>query len=282
MAVTTTVKGCATFSKSKYFQLEQELCNLLDTSTVNTVLSVLRRVLNFDPNASTYNKEHGAKLMAKRRQQAAEQGVSLYVIAGVKKSYERTRKISECANHLCDSRGYEQYHNFCIRCFAHLYPDEPITRRQKTKESAVIHFIKDGWPDRPWVFDRRVDNGCSRYRPDIFLDLLTHTLIIEVDENQHDSYDCECENKRLMALFQDLGSRPLVLIRFNPDEYIKASGKKMKSCFVYKNQNGLPSVRNAGYWESRLETLRSRIEHHMDTVPHREVTVEHLYYDGFH
>ena len=90
----TAVKGCVCLSKSKYHQFEQELSDTLDASAVDQVLSVLKRVMKFDPNASTYNKEHGTKLMEKRRQQAAEQGVSLYVLAGVKKSYDK-RKTRE-------------------------------------------------------------------------------------------------------------------------------------------------------------------------------------------
>ena len=33
--------------------------------------------------------------------------------------------------------------------------------------------------------------------------------------------DCSCENKRIMEISQDLGHRPIVFIRFNPDEYNK-------------------------------------------------------------
>ncbi len=277
----TEVKGTRTLSKKKYYELEEQLKNDFNEEQVETIMSKLRAVLHFDPNISVYTEKMKDSIY-RRREMLKEAGVSTYVSSGTKAFYERTRGIDSCTNPLCDSRGYEQYRSYCIRCFAHMHPEEPITKRHKTKESSVIHFLKEAFPDKPWVFDRKVDNGCSRYRPDIFLDLLTHSLIVEVDENQHDSYDCECENKRLMALFQDLGSRPLVLIRFNPDEYTKASGKRMKSCFVYRNVNGLPSVRSPEYWESRLETLRSRIQHYLQIVPDREVTVEHLYYDGFH
>jgi hypothetical protein len=272
--------GQGTMTKKRFLEIKTLLENEPDLS-IDKVMETIKLVLNFDPNVTTYSSERGRQIVENRRKQAERMGVSTYFLNG-KAHYERTRGIDSCASHICDSRGYEQYRGYCIRCFAHMHPEEPITRRQKTKESSVIHFLNEAFPDRPWVFDRKVDNGCSRYRPDIFLDLLTHSLIVEVDENQHDSYDCECENKRLMALFQDLGSRPLVLIRFNPDEYTKASGKRMKSCFVYRNVNGLPSVRSPEYWDSRLETLRARIQHYLQIVPDREVTMEHLYYDGFH
>ena len=60
---------------------------------------------------------------------------------------------------------------------------------------------------------------CSKRRPDLFLDLGYQILIIEIDENQHLDYDCSCENKRIMELSQDVGHKPIVFIRFNPDEY---------------------------------------------------------------
>lgn len=44
---------------------------------------------------------------------------------------------------------------------------------------------------------------CSKRRPDILIDLETHLIIIEVDENQHKGYSCE--NKRIMEISQDLG-----------------------------------------------------------------------------
>ena len=55
-------------------------------------------------------------------------------------------------------------------------------------------------------------------RPDLMVDLGYQVVIIEIDENQHISYDCSCENKRLMQLSQDVGHRPVVFIRVHPDK----------------------------------------------------------------
>lgn len=107
------------------------------------------------------------------------------------------------------------------------------------------------------------------------------SYIVEVDENQHDIYDCTCENKRLMALFEDLGTRPLVMVRFNPDDYVTKDGSTVSSCFKYSKQKGMPAVSCKKEWENRLTTLKNVLEWHLDNVPEREVTVEHLYYDGF-
>ena len=55
----------------------------------------------------------------------------------------------------------------------------------------------------------------------MLLDLGYQVLIIEIDENQHEDYDSLCENKRLMEMSQYLNFRPIIFIRFNPDDYIK-------------------------------------------------------------
>ena len=60
-------------------------------------------------------------------------------------------------------------------------------------------------------------------------------IIVEIDENQHIDYDCSCENKRMMELSQDVGHRPIIFIRFNPDDYMKGN-KKISSCWVNNKQ----------------------------------------------
>lgn len=175
---------------------------------------------------------------------------------------------------------------YCLRCFIHLFPEKKVARGYKIKETHVVDVIKtlDNPHNYEMTFDKRT-GGCSARRPDILIDCLTHTVIIECDEEQHDSDDyCSCENKRMMQLFCDLANRPLILIRFNPDSYINASGKKVASCFKYHKQVGIPIIRNATEWKRRTQVLTERIRHHTrpSAVPSREITIEHLYYDGFH
>jgi hypothetical protein len=122
---------------------------------------------------------------------------------------------------------------------------------------AVRDFLRKTWPDCDITHDKRVD--CHAYRPDFVFDLGSHTIVIEIDENQHRSYDTSCDNKRLMSIFEGLGSRPMVMIRFNPDSY---EGHR-------------------GCWTKRLGTLEERIEFWFDNEPDRELSVEHLFFDGY-
>jgi hypothetical protein len=51
-------------------------------------------------------------------------------------------------------------------------------------------------------FDKVIEGGCSKKRPDLFIDFGSHCLIIEIDENRHTNY--ACEQKRMILLYEDI------------------------------------------------------------------------------
>ena len=167
-----------------------------------------------------------------------------------------------CKSTFCETRKNinKKYNGYCTRCYIHLFPDEPVSRNYKTKEYAVLEFIRNNYPEHTWVNDKIVDGGCSKKRPDIFLDLLTHSIIIEIDENQHKTYD-NCEIKRINLLFEDLGDRHIVFIRFNPDDYLDKNNNKITSCWGF-DRNGLSSVKKSKQfeWGYRLDTLKYTVD----------------------
>ena len=169
------------------------------------------------------------------------------------------------------------YKGYCLRDFMYLFPDEPVARNYKVKEKHVSDFIKLHFEEYVDSYDKQIQGGCSKRRPDVFIDLFTHSIIIEIDENQH--FDYSCENKRIMQIFEDLSNRPIVFIRFNPDKYIDENGETIKSCFKYHRISGVPMIDNEAEWNKRLETLKNIIEKHISTIPQKEVTIEQLYYD---
>jgi EsV-1-7 cysteine-rich motif len=172
------------------------------------------------------------------------------------------------------SRARKYYDGHCAQCFSHAFPDNPKVRKFKTKERAIKDFLNEKYPDSLITHDKAVD--CSRFRPDFVIELGSHVVVVEVDENQHDRYDTSCENKRLMSIFQGLGSRPMVMLRFNPDKYINFDGKHVKGCWY-----GSGFVLQKQEWKSRLKVLSSIIDNWWSRVPEKEVTIEHLFYDGF-
>jgi hypothetical protein len=183
---------------------------------------------------------------------------------------------------MCGTLGNRKYDGYCTRCFMFLHPDKPVARNYKTKEAAVVEHVRHAFPDVDWVWDKRVDGGCSRRRPDLRVDLGYQVLVVEVDENQHEAYDCSCENKRLMELSADVGHRSLVMLRFNPDEYVAQNGAVVTSCWGYTKQ-GMSRVKpsRAVEWQTRLAALVERMAYWLDAahVSDRTVLVEQLWFD---
>jgi hypothetical protein len=175
----------------------------------------------------------------------------------------------------------KQYEGYCLFCFIHLFPDKPTVRNYKTKESAVVQFVTERFADMTWVRDKRVSDGCSRRRPDLYADLGYQVIIVEVDENQHDGYDSLCENKRYMEISQDFGFRPIIFLRFNPDEYFK-NNIKYPSCWSI-NKLGLCVVSKSKrqQWEDRLHRLESEITfwHHSENKTDKTLQIVPLFFD---
>jgi len=187
-------------------------------------------------------------------------------------------KHDRCKTHLCSTRIHEKYDGYCLYCYMHLFPDKPVCRNYKTKEYSVVEYVKTTYP-HPWIADK-ITGGCSKRRPDLLLDLIEQVIIVEIDENQHIDYDCSCENKRIMELSQDLAHRPIVFIRFNPDEYQKGD-IKVTSCWG-QNKQGTCLVKPSKKveWEQRLRTLGETIEYWLNQRTNKTVEIIQLFYDS--
>jgi hypothetical protein len=186
-----------------------------------------------------------------------------------------------CKSDWCFTQVQAKYDGYCLYCFMNLFPDKPVSRNYKTKEYAVVEFVKNTCSDLSWIADKIISGGCSKRRPDLFLDLKYQVVIIEVDENQHVDYDCSCENKRIMELSQDVGHRPIIFIRFNPDGY-KKSGKNISSCWGHDG-NGICVIKKSKKveWTQRLSALEEHINYwiHPDHRTNKTVEIIQLFYN---
>jgi hypothetical protein len=212
-------------------------------------------------------------------------------------------KSKTCHSEWCTTLVTEKYDGYCLHCYMHLFPTKPVARNYKTKEFAVVEFVKHQFVDFDWVCDRQVADGCSRRRPDLLLDLGDQVLIVEIDENQHTGYDCSCENKRLMELSRDVGHRAVVFIRFNPDAYTTTSiavsdgtaasasvsasvsvsvsaVKDVPSCWS-NNKRGVCTVKKTKTreWATRLHALAQQIEYWAHHRTDKTIEVVQLFYD---
>ena len=186
----------------------------------------------------------------------------------------------KCKTYLCDIQVTKKYKGYCLRCFIYMFPNEKVARNYKTKEIAVIEYIKKEFQDLTIITDKNVQDGCSNRRPDILIDLGYQVLIIEIDENQHTNYDCSCNNKRTMQLSQDIGHRALIILRFNPDKYKTINGI-VNSCWK-PTKSGINIVpkHKIQEWNNRLETLKETICYYLENNINKLIEVIELFYDS--
>ena len=214
--------------------------------------------------------EHG-----RRKQICKDCGGSAFCEHGLRK--ERCRDCGGsalCKQDHCEKYASKKYRGHCMTCFMSLFPTETVFRNYKTKEGAVLSHINQCFPELNVVNDRSIGGGCSEKRPDFFIELLTHVIIVEVDENAHMRYAPICENKRMMELSEDVAHRPLVFIRFNPD-----GNSTGPSCWGVDG-SGLAVVKKkrAIEWQERLAALTAAIGFWKVTIPEKTVELIKLFY----
>lgn len=165
-------------------------------------------------------------------------------------------------------------HSSSTKCFECLgWLQKQVTR--KPKESKIDELLtsmqdKIGLPTSK---DTRVQNGCSKLRPDWFYRDFNpfFDLIVECDENQHSKYTCgiSAEIKRLIRIYEDIGSQQVCVVRFNPDNYYVHSNDSNESKIIssYKNREKVLYETIIGL-KNRKEPFNSRI------------SVVYLFYDN--
>ena len=189
-------------------------------------------------------------------------------------------KSPRCKFEKCLVMGNKKYDGYCLFCFIHLFPDVQISYNYKTKEKHIVDNIKNKFPEFTWILDKKIQDGCSNRRPDLVVDFGFNILIIEIDENQHRNYNCE--NKRTMQISQDFNHRPIILIKFNPDNYTNNKNENVLGCFKCDNK-GLLIVRNKKDFEKRLKMLYKQIEYWSNEKNINEKTLHiiNLFYDNY-
>ena len=99
---------------------------------------------------------------------------------------------------------------------------------QKIRQHAKENHIKDVLKANgiPFTHDKILEGtSCGRERPDFQIDCGSHFVYVEVDEHQHSSYACECEQTRMINLVEVRGM-PVRFIRYNPDYYEPIKGQR--------------------------------------------------------
>ncbi len=93
------------------------------------------------------------------------------------------------------------------------------------KENTVVMHLKEKVFDVEWVYDKQIESVCSKRRPEL-LDMDSHIVIVEIEENKHNGHNCLYEHRRMIEISPDLNHHSLVMVQFNPDGTVCA--KKCK------------------------------------------------------
>ena len=216
----------------------------------------------------------------RQKSQCKECGGSQVCEHGRRKTYcKECGGSSLCKSDHCETKAIKKYNGYCLPCCIQVCPEIQVSRNYKTKEKDVVDRITQTFKGFTWVADKRIQDGCSLRRPDLLLDMGSHIVIVEIDENKHTDYDCSCEHKRLMQISQDLQHRPIAFIRFNPDAYTNQDGALIKSCWRLNKQGVMLIVKNKQKeWEERIETLKQQIQYWIDNPTEKTIEIVELFY----
>jgi hypothetical protein len=164
--------------------------------------------------------------------------------------------MTDVRNMKCISCGLFTVSNYKKTC-AYCSPESSV--RQKTKEMKVVKFLENA--EIKFTHNKSVGFTCGNYKPDISIDAGSHFVIVEIDEDQHASYEANCELVRMQNIYNAIGMR-CVFLRYNPDVFrVKGQVKRIDE-------------------ESRLKILLEEVEKWRVTVPEEEITIFRLFYNN--
>jgi hypothetical protein len=145
------------------------------------------------------------------------------------------------------------------RCFHLTKSDKKI---QNKKEWAIVRYLRKVIDTKFEYNSSKMLQGCSKKRPDIYFDLHKHCIIVEIDENQHNSYEDSCECARINEIVNGIGGRSVIIIRYNPD--------------VVKNKNKTLKISNNDKLDLLVKTIKEELVKEYDTFL---VKIIQLYYN---
>jgi hypothetical protein len=186
----------------------------------------------------------------------------------------------------CESHVKEEYSNIveseCISCGLESYINEVgdgmcndcsdfITHKVHKVKEKHIGDVLDEHDIKYESADKVVEGGCDKYRPDYVIDNLLYKIIVEVDENQHRSYACECEIGRMISIQQSFFGTPVLFIRYNPDNYTDSGG-------ILRRGGNTNPKREKVLIES-IRRLKTFVESGGEW--NKPLSVIYLFYDGY-
>ena len=142
-------------------------------------------------------------------------------------------------------------------------------RPRLAKQREVFQFLESQMPDKPCTSIDKIPTGLKdcgdKERPDGLWELADRNVLLEVDEDQHDTRPCHCEQTRMMNISQALGCERTIWIRYNPDSFKSLESRKWSSA------------------HKRLHLLKMWLEwaFTVDLTTLSTISVVYLFFDNF-
>lgn len=141
----------------------------------------------------------------------------------------------------CNSIDILNKHGLCINICSLVEQDLLMKKRVKKKEEFIAKLLSEEIDLKNDVIemwrDTIIDSSCTKTRPDFVYHCGTHIVIVEVDEEQHRSYNncghekedkLKAENVRMYNIGNIFQGKPVIFIRYNPDDFKNKDGNKIK------------------------------------------------------
>jgi len=185
-----------------------------------------------------------------------------------------------CKTLSCNKIITKKYNGYCPRCYIKNNPNID-TFYSRNKEYYVINYVLDNFKNYNWICGKKLITHNSYRIADLYLDITSHIIIIEIDEFQHKKYNQIDDNKRLLDIKNFIDNKPLIFIKFNPDSYIDIYNNNIKSC--WKKINNVTKLVKYNEWSNRLLKLKSIIEYYINhnSLINENFKIIELYYNGY-
>jgi hypothetical protein len=92
-----------------------------------------------------------------------------------------------------------------------------VAKEQRTNENNIVTNVMEYFNKYTWICNKPLK---CLFRPDMYTIIDKNlVLLIEIDENQHKSYDTIEEEERIIQIYKELNIINMLVIRINPDSF---------------------------------------------------------------
>lgn len=262
----------------------------MDDSITSTITSLLDEIINDSVDQSEQESvlgkkrvEHGAIVQPTKQCQTS----SCTNVA------RKNGLCKGCGAYPCTTEGClgnvyyrDPEKKFCYHCFCTKH--NFIPSNIKLREKYFHKLITNDFNELKFNYNKSQPNDCKQTRyPDWSKDFGSFLLIVECDEKQHRGESYLCEDKRTVQIYQNAAHRPIVFIRFNPDNYVDDTGESRQGCFRWGvDQKTQVKDMKVDMNEvcRRWALIKKQIKFYtqnLENPPTKAITIHKLFYDGF-